>query len=55
CAYSSSQRSNFNTHYRTHTQEKSKACPDCSFRTGDPSSLTRHRKRIHNYVPNPRK
>ncbi|KAJ3874348.1 hypothetical protein F5051DRAFT_474137 [Lentinula edodes] len=55
CAYSSSQRSNFNTHYRTHTQEKSKTCPDCSFRTGDPSSLTRHRKRIHNYIPNPRK
>lgn len=37
------------------TQEKSKTCPDCSFRTGDPSSLTRHRKRIHNYIPNPRK
>ncbi|KAJ4473408.1 hypothetical protein C8J55DRAFT_562919 [Lentinula edodes] len=55
CGYSSSQRSNFNTHYRTHTQEKSKTCPDCSFRTGDPSSLTRHRKRIHNYIPNPRK
>ncbi|KAJ3743645.1 hypothetical protein DFH05DRAFT_1557967 [Lentinula detonsa] len=50
-----SQGSNFNTHYRTHTQEKSKACPDCDFRACDPASVFRHRKRIHEYIPNARK
>ncbi|KAK1222265.1 hypothetical protein PQX77_014898 [Marasmius sp. AFHP31] len=37
------------------TGDKNKKCPDCDFRTVDPGSLTRHRKRQHQYVPAPRK
>lgn len=33
------------------TQNKLRACPDCSFTTSDPGSLTRHRKRFHGYEP----
>ena len=37
------------------TQEKPFICSDdpgyCIFRTGDPASLLRHRKRLHNYIP----
>ncbi|KAJ3932744.1 MAG: hypothetical protein NXY57DRAFT_1060957 [Lentinula lateritia] len=51
CAYESLQRSNVDIHHRIHTQEKSKACPDCDFTTSDPGSLTRHRKRFHGYQP----
>lgn len=47
------------------TGEKSKCCPyriacldgtevACPFRTNDPGSLTRHKKRIHGYKPKPR-
>ncbi|KAF5379311.1 hypothetical protein D9757_007662 [Collybiopsis confluens] len=49
------QRSNLKTHYCTHLKDKCNACPDCDFRTCDPGSLTRHRKRIHKYVPRPRR
>ncbi|KAE9406826.1 hypothetical protein BT96DRAFT_914995 [Gymnopus androsaceus JB14] len=47
CSFETLQKSNLNTHYRTHSQDKSKVCPDCDFRTCDP--------RIHHYVPKPRK
>ncbi|KAJ3837661.1 hypothetical protein F5878DRAFT_204820 [Lentinula raphanica] len=51
CSYASQDSSNYKTHYRTHTREKTKACPDCKFTTVSPSSLTRHRKKFHNYIP----
>ncbi|KAJ3810155.1 hypothetical protein F5876DRAFT_77069 [Lentinula aff. lateritia] len=58
CTFSNLQKSNVNTHLRTHTNEKSIVCPDvdiCGFATSDPAALTRHRKRRHDYVPRPRK
>ncbi|KAJ7585223.1 hypothetical protein C8J56DRAFT_1053613 [Mycena floridula] len=55
CRYQNLQKSNVDTHIRTHTGDKTQACPDCDFRTADPGSLTRHRKRIHDYVPRSRK
>ncbi|KAJ4475000.1 hypothetical protein J3R30DRAFT_3706847 [Lentinula aciculospora] len=55
CLFEAIQKSNFDTHYRTHLKDKSQACPSCDFKTCDPGSLTRHRKRIHSYVPKPRK
>ncbi|KAJ4000326.1 hypothetical protein F5050DRAFT_562950 [Lentinula boryana] len=54
CTYRSLQKGNVDTHIRTHTKEKIK-CPTCDFETPDPGSLTRHRKRRHEYVPEPRK
>lgn len=38
------------------TRDRSFLCtddPDCKFRTCDPASLLRHRKRLHNYIPRP--
>jgi hypothetical protein len=32
-------------------KEKPYNCTDCKFKTCDPSSLLRHRKRIHGYIP----
>ncbi|KAF8920219.1 hypothetical protein CPB85DRAFT_1429030 [Mucidula mucida] len=57
CGYENMQKSNVDTHIRTHTKLKSRSCPDndCSFSTSDPGSLTRHRKRAHGYVPKPRR
>lgn len=33
------------------TKSKTNSCPECDFTTVDPGSLTRHRKRIHGYIP----
>lgn len=54
CSFENMQRSNVDTHIRTHTRQKSQHCPDCAFCTSDPGSLTRHRKRLHGYVPRQR-
>ncbi|KAG2343365.1 hypothetical protein BDR05DRAFT_933380 [Suillus weaverae] len=56
CDYKSLQKSNVQTHIRTHTGERSKKCPhpDCLFSTTDPGSLTRHRKSEHDYKPKAR-
>ncbi|KAF9073202.1 hypothetical protein BDP27DRAFT_1417341 [Rhodocollybia butyracea] len=55
CSHEALQKNNLDVHYRTHSQDKCKICPDCEFRTCDGASLIRHRKRIHAYVPQPRK
>ncbi|KAK7458069.1 hypothetical protein VKT23_009974 [Stygiomarasmius scandens] len=54
CGFENLQKSNVETHIRTHTKSKTNCCPDCDFTTVDPGSLTRHRKRIHGYIPKPR-
>ncbi|KAJ3872526.1 hypothetical protein F5051DRAFT_153338 [Lentinula edodes] len=54
CNFKNLQKGNVDTHIRTHTKEKKK-CPSCNFETPDPGTLTRHRKRRHEYVPEPRK
>lgn len=51
CRFKNLQKSNVDTHIRTHTGSKTQKCPSCSFKTVDPGSLTRHRKRLHGYVP----
>ncbi|KAJ7825543.1 hypothetical protein B0H14DRAFT_2596494 [Mycena olivaceomarginata] len=33
------------------TREKPKKCPTCPYTTGDPGSLTNHRKTLHGYKP----
>ncbi|THU91380.1 hypothetical protein K435DRAFT_968209 [Dendrothele bispora CBS 962.96] len=55
CGFENLQKSNVETHIRTHTRSKTSRCPECDFTTVDPGSLTRHRKRIHGYVPKPRR
>ncbi|THU84944.1 hypothetical protein K435DRAFT_843480 [Dendrothele bispora CBS 962.96] len=55
CSFENLQKSNVETHIRTHTKSKTNHCPDCDFTTVDPGSLTRHRKRIHGYIPKMRK
>ncbi|KAG1852727.1 hypothetical protein F4604DRAFT_1805247 [Suillus subluteus] len=57
CDYKTLQKSNVQTHIRTHTRERSKTCPHpgCAFATTDPASLTRHRKRLHSYEPKARR
>ncbi|KAJ4480202.1 hypothetical protein J3R30DRAFT_3470175 [Lentinula aciculospora] len=37
------------------TKSKTNNCPNCDFTTVDPGSLTRHRKRIHGYIPKTRR
>ncbi|KAG1810550.1 uncharacterized protein BJ212DRAFT_1589609 [Suillus subaureus] len=56
CDYKTLQKSNVQTHIRTHTGERSKMClhPGCKFSTTDPGSLTRHRKSEHGYKPKAR-
>ncbi|KAG2368121.1 hypothetical protein BDR07DRAFT_1350137 [Suillus spraguei] len=51
CNYKTLQKSNLQTHIRTHTRDRSKTCPcpGCAFATTDPASLTRHRKHLHSY------
>ncbi|KAJ7478398.1 hypothetical protein FB451DRAFT_1452907 [Mycena latifolia] len=51
CSHRTLQRSNMNTHFRIHTGEKPQLCPDCVYSTGDPASLTQHRKKMHDYIP----
>ncbi|KAG2147105.1 hypothetical protein BD769DRAFT_716407 [Suillus cothurnatus] len=57
CDYKTLQKSNLQTHMRTHTRERSKTCPHsgCAFATTDPGSLTRHRKQLHGYEPKARR
>ncbi|GAW08892.1 transcriptional repressor ctcf-like [Lentinula edodes] len=55
CNFENLQKSNVETHIRTHTKSKTNNCPDCDFTTVDPGSLTRHRKRIHGYIPKSRR
>ncbi|KAG1877822.1 hypothetical protein DFJ58DRAFT_7863 [Suillus subalutaceus] len=57
CGYKTLQKSNLQTHMRTHTRERSKTCPHsgCAFATTDPGSLTRHRKQLHGYEPKARR
>ncbi|KAF7342331.1 Transcriptional repressor ctcf-like [Mycena venus] len=50
CGHMTRQKSNLETHLRTHTGEKNDRCPDCEYATGDPASLTTHRKE-HGYQP----
>ncbi|KAH8084304.1 hypothetical protein BXZ70DRAFT_1011995 [Cristinia sonorae] len=63
CKYATLQKSNLKTHKNVHAKEKNRTCPHttvdqktgettpCPFRTTDPGSLTRHRKKRHGYVP----
>ncbi|KAG2116704.1 uncharacterized protein F5147DRAFT_674036 [Suillus discolor] len=57
CDYKTLQKSNLQTHIRTHTRERSNTCPHsgCAFSTTDPGSLTRHRKQLHGYEPKARR
>ncbi|KAJ7747765.1 hypothetical protein B0H16DRAFT_916588 [Mycena metata] len=58
CTHQTLQKSNLDTHIRTHTRAQPHKCPEylsngqkCLFATADPSSLHRHRKRKHGYQP----
>lgn len=46
---------NDTNHLNRSTKSKTNSCPDCDFVTVDPGSLTRHRKRIHGYIPKMRR
>ncbi|KAJ7895301.1 hypothetical protein B0H13DRAFT_1885626 [Mycena leptocephala] len=51
CQHRTLQKRNIITHYRTHSGDKPEFCPDCNYTTGDPASLTTHRKSKHGYIP----
>ncbi|KAJ7105955.1 hypothetical protein C8R44DRAFT_942551 [Mycena epipterygia] len=55
CKHKTLQRSNMDTHLRTHTGEKSQTCPECTYCTGDPALLTQHKKKMHGYTPRGRR
>ncbi|KAG1858988.1 hypothetical protein DFJ58DRAFT_781116 [Suillus subalutaceus] len=55
CDFATLIKRSFDVHSARHTGEQRYGCPhDCTFRTHDPSALTRHRKTKHGYVPSPR-
>ncbi|TRM61248.1 hypothetical protein BD626DRAFT_501917 [Schizophyllum amplum] len=49
CDYKTLQKSNLDT------GEKPYGCPECPFTSANPSSLCRHRQRLHGYVPSARR
>ncbi|ESK96327.1 zinc finger protein helios [Moniliophthora roreri MCA 2997] len=55
CVYASRQPNNLTTHIRTHTKQRVHQCLECASSFVDPASLTRHKRRVHGYVPKPRK
>ncbi|KAG2124173.1 hypothetical protein DEU56DRAFT_917130 [Suillus clintonianus] len=54
CDFATLTTTSLNIHYAKHTGEQRYVCPDCPFRTHDPSALTRHRQSKHGYVAGPR-
>ncbi|KAK7457082.1 hypothetical protein VKT23_010383 [Stygiomarasmius scandens] len=53
CPFKSLQKSNADAHIASHTGNRDlfKKCPDCDFASADPGSLSRHRRRKHQYAP----
>ncbi|KAG8221723.1 hypothetical protein J3R82DRAFT_2011 [Butyriboletus roseoflavus] len=69
CNFFTLQRKNLVIHVAKHTGEKIHHCPQmvnsigsagspaseerCEYKTNDPAALTRHRKKVHDYIPPP--
>ncbi|KAJ6493432.1 hypothetical protein C8R45DRAFT_1136652 [Mycena sanguinolenta] len=52
CTYKTLQKSNLQTHYNSvHTGLKPLVCKQCEYRASDPSTLHRHMRSMHAYVP----